>query len=63
MRRYEQVSGLFFAILAVVQLTRVIAGWQVHVATIAVPVWASVVAFLVAGSFAVWALRATRRAT
>jgi hypothetical protein len=63
MRRYEQVSGVFFSILAIVQLTRVIAGWEVNVANIVIPAWASVAAFLVAGSFAVWAFRATRRAT
>jgi hypothetical protein len=57
MRRYEQVSGAFFSLLAIVQLTRAVAGWPVQVATITVPVWASVVAFFIAGSFALWAFR------
>jgi hypothetical protein len=60
MRRYEQVSGAFFSLLAIVQLTRVVAGWPVHVATITVPVWASVIAVLITGSFAIWAYRASR---
>ena len=63
MRRYEQVSGAFFSLVAIVQLTRAVVGWPVQVAAITVPVWASVVAFLVTGSFAIWAFRAARGAT
>ena len=63
MRRYELVSGTFFSLLALVQLTRVVLGWSVQVATVAVPIWASVLACLVAGSFAVWAFRSSRAAT
>ena len=60
MRRYEQVSGTFFSLLAIVQLTRAVAGWPVHVATVAVPAWASVIAFVITGSFATWAFRASK---
>lgn len=63
MRRYELVSGAFFSLLALVQLTRVVFGWRVQVAGVAVPVWASVLACVVAGSFAVWAFRSSRHAT
>ena len=63
MRRYELVSGAFFSLLALVQLTRVVLGWPVQVAAVTVPVWASVLASLVAGSFAVWAFRSSRQAT
>jgi hypothetical protein len=62
MRRYEQVSGTFFSLLALLQLTRVVAGWPVQVATVTVPLWASVIAFLITGSFAIWAFRASRTA-
>jgi hypothetical protein len=62
MRRYAQVSGLFFSVLAMLQLTRVIAGWPIQVATVTVPTWASVVAFLVTASFATWAFRSARNA-
>ena len=57
MRRYIQISGIFFALLALVQLTRALSGWPVQVATVAVPIWASGVAFAITASFAVWALR------
>jgi hypothetical protein len=63
MRRYELVSGVFFSLLALVQLIRVVLGWPVQVAAVTVPVWASVLAFLVAGSLAVWAFRSVRDAT
>ena len=59
MRRYELVSGAFFSLLALVQLTRVVLGWPVQVAAVSVPVWASVLAFLVAGSLAVWGFRSS----
>jgi hypothetical protein len=60
MGRYERVSGTFFLLLAVLQLTRVVRGWPVQVAGVTVPVWASVVACLIAGSFALWAFRVSR---
>jgi len=63
MRRYELVSGTLFALLALVQLTRVVLGWPVQVAGVTVPVWASALACMVAGSFAVWAFRCSRDAT
>ena len=62
MRRYEQVSGAFFSFLAIMQLTRAVLGWPIQVAAVAVPVWASVVAFLVTGSLAIWAFRAAKGA-
>jgi hypothetical protein len=57
MQRYELVSGAFFALLALVQLTRVVLGWPVQIAGVQVPIWVSGVAFVVVGTFAVWALR------
>ena len=57
MRRYELVSGIFFSILALAQLTRTLLGWSVQVAGITVPVWLSGVAFLIMGSMALWAFR------
>ncbi len=61
MRRYELVSGIFFCILALAQLTRTLLGWSVQVDGFTVPIWFSGVAFLVAASFAVWAFRSSGR--
>ena len=60
MRRYVQVSGAFFGLVAVAQLTRAVLGWPVQVPNIPVPVWASGLAFLVAAAFAIWAFRAAK---
>ena len=62
MRRNELVSGAFFSLLAIVQLTRVALGWPVQIATVTGPIWASVLACLVAGSFAVWGFRTSQGA-
>jgi hypothetical protein len=58
MRRYVQISGLLFTVLALVQLTRLVLRWPVQVAGVSIPVWISGIAFLILGSFAIWALRA-----
>ena len=57
MRRYELVSGTIFAIVSLVQLTRIVLGWPVQIDLFTVPVWLSGVAFLVAGGLAIWAFR------
>jgi putative Ca2+/H+ antiporter (TMEM165/GDT1 family) len=61
MRRYELVSGAFFTLLALAQLTRLVLRWPVQVAGVPVPLWVSGVAFLIVGAFALWALRSARR--
>jgi hypothetical protein len=61
MRRYELVSGVFFTILALAQLTRTLLGWPVQVDGFNVPVWFSGVAFLIVAGFAVWAFRSAGR--
>jgi len=62
MRRYELVSGVVFALIALAQLTRSLMGLPAQVGSIVIPVWFSVIAFLVTGSLAIWALRASRSA-
>jgi hypothetical protein len=61
MRRYVLVSGLFLLLLACVQILRLILGWRVTVAGMEIPLWASGVAALIAGSLAVWAFRVRAR--
>jgi len=60
MKRYDTASGIFFTILALVQLTRTLLGWPVQVDGVNIPVWCSAMAFLIAGSFAIWAFRSAR---
>ena len=63
MRRYVQMSGALFSFISVAQLTRSILRLPAQVGTMPIPVWWSVVAFLVTASFAIWAFRASRIAT
>jgi hypothetical protein len=60
MKRYETVSGIFFTILSLVQLTRTLFRWPVQIGGVNIPVWCSALAFLIAGSFALWAFRSAR---
>ena len=63
MKRYELASGLFFTLLALVQLTRILLAWPVQVAGIQIPIWVSAVACFIAGAFAVWAFRSAASRT
>jgi len=60
MRRYEQVSGTIFAVIALAQLTRSLLGWPAQVGSVSIPIWLSIIAFLITGSLAIWAFRASR---
>jgi hypothetical protein len=61
MHRYEQVSGTIFAIVSLVQLTRIVLGWPVQIDLFTVPIWFSGVAFIVAGTLSIWAFRTAGR--
>ena len=61
MRRYEQVSGTIFAIVSLVQLTRIAMGWPVQIDLFTVPIWLSVIAFIVTGALSIWAFRSGGR--
>ncbi|HEY2376008.1 MAG TPA: hypothetical protein VGH98_08550 [Gemmatimonadaceae bacterium] len=57
MRRYEKVSGAFFCLLAIIQLTRLVLGWPVQVASVSVPLWASAIALVITAALATWGFR------
>ena len=61
MKPFARFAVLFLALLALLQLARVVLGWPVLVAGTAVPLWASVVAAVVAGGIAVMLWRESRR--
>ena len=62
MRRYALVSGTFFALLTCVQVLRLLRQWPVRVASVDVPLWASGIAALIAGSLTFWAFRTAAHA-
>ena len=55
--KYAVVSGVLFGVIAVLQAVRALYQWPVHVGSVGIPVWASWVAVVVAGSLCVWAFR------
>jgi hypothetical protein len=59
---YPLVSGSVFLIIAALQAIRAVLQIPVQVGSHSVPVWASWLAVLVAGSLGVWAFRTARPA-
>jgi len=51
-KSYSLLAAVIFTIIAVLQLTRAVAGWEVTVGTTVMPVWPSWIAALVAGVLA-----------
>ena len=49
---YSRLAGAIFAIVAILQLVRALAGWPLTIGRTAIPVWASWVAFVIAGVLA-----------
>jgi hypothetical protein len=52
---FHVVSGLIFALVAVLQVVRAVNQWPVHIHTYDIPVTASWIAAVVAGLLCVWA--------
>jgi hypothetical protein len=63
MRRYVLISGLFFTLLACLQLLRLVLRWPVTIAGLEVPLWLSGVAVLIVGGLAIWAFRVSAGAS
>lgn len=61
MKPYAAISVVLLAFIALGHLLRVLAGWQLLVGTVAVPVWPSILAFIVFGGLAIMLWRETRR--
>ena len=60
MKPFTALSVGIFAVIAVVQLLRFLLGWEVSVNGVAIPGWASAVAFVVLGGLAVMLWRERR---
>ena len=61
MRPYLQISGLFFGLVAVGHLVRLIRRWPLLIAGYPVPALASLFVLVVTGLMAVWAWRLLSR--
>ena len=60
-KTYCVVSGVFFALVALAHLTRVIGGMAVQVEEYPIPMWASWIAIVVPAALALWAFRTARQ--
>jgi len=53
MKPFTAIAVAVFSLVAVLQLLRVLLGWEVVVNGVQIPLWASVIAFVVAAGLAV----------
>ena len=60
MSKYVLVSGCVFGFVAVAQAWRAVSALPVQIGSFEVPVWASWVAAVVAGSLSAWAFRSQK---
>jgi len=58
---FTVIAVVMFTLIAVLQLVRVVSGWDVSVNGISIPMWASVIAFLVAATLAIMLWREANR--
>ena len=61
MKPATAITVLFLALLSLLQLGRVVLGWEVIVNGVTIPLWASAVACLVAATLALMLWRESRR--
>lgn len=61
MKPFTALAILVFTLVAVLQLIRVLMGWGVEIDDFSVPMWASGVAFFVAGGLAIMLWRESPR--
>ena len=61
MKPFTTIAVLFLALLALLQATRFLLGWEVTIHGFEVPVWLSGIACVIAGVIAVMLWRESRR--
>lgn len=60
-KTFTKTAGIVFLVIALVHLARLIYGWNASINGVGVPVWASVVAVIVAGYLASQGLRLSKK--
>ena len=61
MKPFTTITIVFLGLLALMQLTRALLGWEVVVNGLAMPVWASAIATVIAGGLALMLWRESSR--
>lgn len=60
MKPFTTLAVIVFSLVALLQLLRVVLGWEVTVNGVVIPVWASIIACAVAAALAFMLQRETR---
>jgi hypothetical protein len=60
MKPFAVISIIVFSLIAILQLTRLLLGWEVSVNGVTIPVWVSAIAFIVSAGLAVMLWRESR---
>ena len=60
MKPFASLAIIVFSLVALLQLLRVVLGWEVTVNGIVIPVWASIIACVIAATLAFMLRRETR---
>ena len=55
--KYVVVSGAIFGVVALLQAVRAVNQWPVNIGSFEIPVWASWILVVIAGSLCAWAFR------
>jgi hypothetical protein len=58
---YVRASAVVFLVVGLVHLLRAVQGWPVQLGTWTVPVWPSVLAFVLSGALATWGFSLLRK--
>jgi len=61
MKPFTTLTIVFLALIAILQLTRFVQGWEVTVNGVSIPTWASGLAFIVAGGLAAMLWRESKK--
>ena len=61
MKPFTAIAVVFLSLIALLQLVRLLSGWMVTVGGVMIPLWASGIAFVVAGVLALMLWRESRR--
>ena len=60
MKPFTTIAIVFLSLIAIMQLTRVVRGWEVMINGVSIPAWVSGLAFVIAGGLAAMLWRESR---
>jgi membrane protein implicated in regulation of membrane protease activity len=61
MKPFSAIAVAFLSLMALLQLSRFLLGWEILVQGMAIPVWFSGIAFVIVGALAAMLWRESRR--